>query len=52
VPILVDEMDNLVWCTYGARPNNAYLIGRDGKIIEKQAWYQPQEIEEAIKKII
>ena len=48
MPVLVDEMDNPVWCTYGAMPNSAYLIGTDGTIVEKQAWYKPQLMEEAI----
>ena len=39
--VLVDEMDNPVWCTYGPMPNCAYLIGTDGTIHEKESWYQP-----------
>ncbi len=48
VPVLVDEMDNAVWHTYGPAPDIAYLIGTDGKIVEKQGWYQPPEMEAAI----
>ena len=48
VPVLVDEMDNAVWCAYGPAPNSAYLIGIDGTIVEKQDWYQPQIMETAI----
>ena len=48
VPVLVDEMDNPVWCTYGPAPDIAYLIGTDGRIVEKQGWYQPQLMEAAI----
>jgi hypothetical protein len=48
VPLLIDEIDNPVWCTYGPAPNIAYLIGTDGTVVEKQAWYQPQEMEAAI----
>ena len=48
VPLLVDEMDNPVWCTYGPAPNIAYLIGTDGKIIAKQGWYDPKLMEQAI----
>ena len=50
VPVLIDEMDNPVWCTYGPSPNSAYLIGTDGTIIEKQGWYQPRQMEAAITK--
>jgi len=48
VPLLVDEIDNPVWCTYGPAPNIAYLIGTDGKIIAKQGWYTPKLMEQAI----
>ncbi len=48
VPVLVDEMDNAVWCTYGRAPNGAYLIGTDGTIVEKQSWFDPELMEEAI----
>lgn len=27
IPMIVDEMNNPVWCTYGPLPNCAYLIG-------------------------
>ncbi len=48
VPVLVDEMDNAVWLTYGPAPDIAYLIGTNGKIVTKQGWYQPPEMEVAI----
>ena len=48
VPVLVDEMDNPLWCTYGPAPNNAYLIGTGGMIVTKQGWYNPNETESAI----
>ena len=52
VPILVDEMDNPVWCTYGPAPNSAYLIGSDGRVVEKQGWYQPKQMEFAIERYL
>ena len=48
VLLLVDEIDNPVWCTYGPAPNIAYLIGTDGIIIAKQGWYDPKLMEHAI----
>ena len=48
IPVLVDDMDNPLWCTYGPAPDIAYLIGTDGSIVEKQGWYQPREMEAAI----
>lgn len=49
VTVLVDEMDNPLWCTYGPAPNIAYLIGTEGIIITKQGWYEPQKMETAIQ---
>ena len=48
IPILIDEIDNPIWCTYGPAPDIAYLIGIDGVIVEKQGWYEPRLMEEAI----
>ncbi len=52
VPLLVDEIDNLVWCTHGPAPNTAYLIGTNGKIIAKQGWYDPQLMKTAIEEYL
>ena len=49
LPVLVDEMDNRVWCTYGPAPDMAYLIDTDGTVLLKQCWYQPGPLEEAFK---
>jgi len=46
--LLVDEIDNPVWCTYGPAPNIAYLIGTNGKIIAKQGWYDPKLFEQEL----
>ncbi len=48
VPVLIDEMDDAVWYTYGPAPNLAYLIDFQGKIYVKQGWFQPDEMEKAI----
>jgi acetyl esterase/lipase len=52
VPVLVDEMDNPVWCTYGPAPNIAYFIDRGGTVLVKQSWYQPSAMEDFIKKYL
>jgi len=49
VPVLVDEIDNPLWCTYGPAPNIAYLIGTDGRVITKQGWYNLAQMESAVK---
>ena len=48
IPVLVDRMDNPVWCTFGPAPNIAYLIDIDGTVIEKLVW-QNIKMENAIK---
>ena len=52
IPVLIDEIDNPVWCTYGPAPDIAYLIGTDGVIVEKQGWYEPRLMEEAIQEYL
>ena len=52
IPMLVDEMDNAVWCTYGPASNIAYLIDTDGTIVIKQPYYAPEEMETAIVKYL
>lgn len=46
--VLVDEIDNPVWCSYGQMPNNAYLIGQDGRVIVYQKWNDPLAMEAAL----
>lgn len=40
-PILIDEMDNPYWSTYGYMPNCAYLIDKNGTVVERQTWFLP-----------
>jgi len=54
---LVDALDpegliNPVWCTYGASPNPAYLIGRDGIIRLSSTWTNTAAIETAIRDLL
>lgn len=48
LPVLVDAIDDPVYCSYGRLPNNAFLIGLDGKIVAFQQWSVPAEMEEAL----
>jgi Spy/CpxP family protein refolding chaperone len=40
-PILLDSMGNDTAVSYGAGPNSAYVIGRDGAIAARQQWFEP-----------
>jgi hypothetical protein len=48
MPVLVDEIDNPLWCTYGRMPNMAYFIGMDGQILLRQKWNDPDVMESTI----
>ncbi len=48
MPLVVDDIDNAIWCTYGPASNIAYLIDTDGTILAKQPYYSPQEMDVAI----
>jgi hypothetical protein len=50
--VLIDEMDNPAWCTYGPLPNCGYLISPNGTILERETWYQPLQMEAAILKYL
>jgi len=52
MPVLVDEIDNPLYCSYGRRPNNAYLIGMDGRVLLYQEWNLPDEMEAAIQQYL
>ena len=38
-PVLIDEMDNPYWSTYGYMPNCAYLIQQNGTVFYKENWF-------------
>ncbi len=42
--LVVDNMDNAVWEQYGKRPNSAFIIATDGKVVTKQFWCNPQQL--------
>lgn len=41
VPILLDTMDDATAKAYGLAPNGAVVIGRGGKVIARQQWFDP-----------
>ena len=52
MPVLVDEIDNPMYCSYGRVPNNAFLIGMDGWVVLYQQWNNPAEMEAAIQRCL
>lgn len=51
-PVVVDQMDDAVWKAYGSAPNSATLVGRDGKVLEYEKWFEPQTMRVAITKAL
>ncbi len=39
--VLVEPMENPVWCSYGTVPNGAFLIGQDRKLHAVHDWFDP-----------
>lgn len=50
VTMVVDSMENMVWKAYGKAPNCAYVIGKDGKIIESQPWMDAVKLMQVLQK--
>jgi hypothetical protein len=48
VPIVVDGMGNDAWKALGGGPNMGLLIGRDGKVAVKQAWFVGEKMDRSI----
>ena len=36
--VLIDDMDNQAWKTFGGGPDLALLVERNGKVVAKQGW--------------
>ncbi len=51
-PVVIDDLDNAVWCTYGPASNIAYLLNSDGTIKFKQIYYDPTSMEQQIKDLL
>jgi len=51
VEVLVDAMDNAAWKALGGGPNMALLIGTHGKVLVKQAWFDPTAMAKEIEKL-
>lgn len=49
---LVDDMDNTCWQTLGAAPNMGLLIDQQGRVVEKQSWFHPPDMEKAIRALL
>jgi K+/H+ antiporter YhaU regulatory subunit KhtT len=48
LPMAVDSMTDEIAGAYGGMPNGAVVIGKDGKIISRQQWTNPDSLRRAI----
>lgn len=48
VPIVIDGMSNQAWKALGGGPNMGFLIGRDGKVAVKHAWFVGDKMDRTI----
>ncbi len=48
--VAVDGMDNAAWKAFGSRPNSAFVIGPDGRIVLAQEWLEPVSLSKALPK--
>lgn len=46
--LIVDEMSNQVWETYGAAASPAFVIDRQGKIAARQVWIDPEKLRQTL----
>ncbi len=50
--ILVDEIDNQTWKTYGAAPSPAFVIDNEGVVVLRQPWVEPKGIRLALDQLL
>ncbi len=50
--ILVDELDNTTWKSYGAAPSAAFVIDTNGLIVLRQPWVEPHGIRETLDRLL
>ncbi len=52
-PILVvDGMDDRVWSLYGSAPSPAYVLDREGRVVLRQVWTDPEEIRHTLDRLL
>ena len=52
LPFLFDDMEGAIQKAYGNRPNPAYIISKEGTILLKQAWADPQALEQKLEELV
>ncbi len=50
--MVVDEMDDAVWRSFGAASSPAFVIDREGRIAARQVWVEPKEIRQVLDRLL
>jgi len=51
-PVAVDGMNDTVWKTYGAASSPGFVIDRHGRIVLRQVWIDPEEIDKTLESLL
>lgn len=50
--MVVDEMDDPVWRAYGGASSPAFVIDREGRVVARQVWLEPEKIRQALVRLL
>ncbi len=50
--MIVDEMDDAVWRSYGAASSPAFVIDHEGRIAARQVWIEPRKIKQVLERLL
>lgn len=51
-PVVVDNMNNEIWRAYGRAPSAAFVIDKQGRVVSRMPWVDPQQIAKTIDGLI
>ena len=50
--VAVTGMDDTVWKAYGAASSPGFVIDRHGRIVLRQVWIDPEEIDRTLEQLL
>ena len=50
--VAVDDMDDKIWRAYGAASSPGFVIDRNGRIVLRQVWIDPEEIDKVLASLL
>lgn len=50
--ILVDDVQGTMHTDFGARPNSVYILGKDGVILFRADWSEPEQVKEQLNRLL